>query len=284
MFGSPRSGTTWLLNLLRSAPGVAGIDESGIGHHLTPLIADVMNTSAASVPVDAFRVNDARRSQDDYFFAERFASSWREPLRQLLLSRFTAHLASMPERPAACVIKEPNGTQAADVLLDLLPSSRLLVVVRDARDVIDSQLDASSLGSWRDRWVPGREMDASQRMAFVEDQAARWLFRMRTVLAAYESRSSAAAHLVRYEDLRRDTLAGVKAIFDWLGVAPGDDIATEVDSMAFERIPSEQRGQGRFTRAATPGLWRENLSDDEQAVIGRILDETLVALGYEPTT
>src|SRR4051794_31657921 len=103
MFGSPRSGTTWLLNLLRSAPGVAGIDESGIGHHLTPLIADVMNTSAASVPADSFRVNDARRGQDDYFFADRFADSWREPLRQLLLSRFTAHLDAMPSRPAVCV-------------------------------------------------------------------------------------------------------------------------------------------------------------------------------------
>jgi len=34
IFGSSRSGSTWLLRMLATHPDVMPIDETGIGHHL----------------------------------------------------------------------------------------------------------------------------------------------------------------------------------------------------------------------------------------------------------
>ena len=39
------------------------------------------------------------------------------------------------------VVKEPNTSEAADTLVKLLPSSRVVFLVRDGRDVVDSMLD-----------------------------------------------------------------------------------------------------------------------------------------------
>lgn len=49
---------------------------------------------------------------------------------------------------------------------------------------------------------------------------------------------------------------------------------------AMQRKSSEQKGHGRFVRAATPGLWRKNLSAEEQALVHDILGEKLLELGY----
>jgi len=64
-------------------------------------------------------------------------------LRTLLLERFGAHLRRAGGSDPLCVIKEPNGSQGAGFILFRLPCSRLLFLLRDGRDVVDSELDAS---------------------------------------------------------------------------------------------------------------------------------------------
>jgi hypothetical protein len=54
-----------------------------------------------------------------------------------------------------------------------------------------------------------------------------------------------------------------------------------VAELSFEAIPAESRGPGRFARAATPGLWRENLSTEEQRLLMDVIGPKLQQLGYE---
>ena len=49
---------------------------------------------------------------------------------------------------------------------------------------------------------------------------------------------------------------------------------------AFDSIAAEKRGSEQFYRAATPGLWRENLNQAERDALDRILGPKLKELGY----
>jgi len=46
------------------------------------------------------------------------------------------------------IIKEPNGSFAADVIAECLPDSKIIVLIRDGRDVLDSRFDMHKPGSW----------------------------------------------------------------------------------------------------------------------------------------
>lgn len=278
IFASPRSGTTWLLNLLGSWDGVATIDEPGIGTHLGVLASDGLGTRASAIPVEKLLVLDARAESPHYFFARRHEDVWRPHLRRLVLERFRAQVG----RPTLCVVKEPNGSQAAELLLSLLPRSRALSLVRDPRDVLDSQLDAAGQDSWLDRgFGGGREMSAEERVAYLEDGAHRWLQRTLAVESAFARHTPGLSRQVRYEDLLADTAGQLSAVAEWLGLPLRPElIEAAVEKLSFESLPAEQRGPGQFARAASPGLWRENLTPDEQRAIQRVAGAKLAELGY----
>lgn len=284
MLGSPRTGSTWLLNVLAIADRIVGCDEPGIGYHLSLFSADVMGPHPVAFDASPSVLPAGRAGDPQYFFSDQFTEAWREPLRQLVLRRFGAHLAAGGAgRDGLLVIKEPAGSQAAPFLVDLFPRSRLLFLARDGRDVVDSELDAVSKGGWlSDLFDAQAPLPADERLNLLRAQAHRWVHRMQLVQQAYDVLPPQQRLLVRYEDLRADTFTVTEQIFHWLGTpVPEAALRSRVAETAFEALPSDQRGQGRFTRAATPGAWRQSLTAAEQQIANQIMGPTLAALGYD---
>ena len=63
----------------------------------------------------------------------------------------------------------------------------------------------------------------------------------------------------------------------WLGLGrSSEEIAEVTEALAFERIDAADRGRGQFA----PGLWRRNLSPEEQGVVAGIIGAKLDELGY----
>jgi len=94
-----------------------------------------------------------------------------------------------------------------------------------------------------------------------------------------------AAHqgpkLVRYEDMLADPAAQLRRVIQWLDLDVSDaDLESLVESQSFEQLPAEHRGPDKIFRAAQPGLWRENLSADEQEVVEGVMGPKLRELGY----
>src|SRR5436190_1166923 len=119
-----------------------------------------------------YRLSDsAEAGRDDQFFAESYRDAWEPRLRELLLARFYAHTRAVkpgvpPER-AIVAIKEPHGSQSADLLMRVLPTSRLLFLLRDGRDVVDSELAANAKGGWvTDEWPGAPGLRERDRLAF----------------------------------------------------------------------------------------------------------------------
>jgi hypothetical protein len=180
------------------------------------------------------------------------------------------------------VIKEPSGSQSADLLLPALPESRLLFLLRDGRDVVDSELAANRKGSWVSSEFPGAEgLSQEDRLDFVIRSAQKWLWRTEVVESAYRSHPG-PKHLVTYEQLLADPVDRLSAVFEWLDL-PADDgmVRATLDRHSFASLSDERRGPDKFFRAATPGLWREHLTAEEQSALDRILGRKLRALGYE---
>jgi hypothetical protein len=272
MFGSPRSGSTWLRLLLTDGAQVTAVSEPLIGMHLGAI-------ASAAVPMwppaGGMRFPEIRQDEQ-YFFSLEHRGRWQPQLRQLILSRLAPYA---PRRARRCVIQEPNGSEGADVLMAALPKSHLLFLLRDGRDVVDSVLDGLHRGTWIDQaFGVGRELDDRARREVVEHEASRWVLRTRVTLKAWNEHDPRRRHLVRYEDLLADTSKEVGAILRWLNVsAPYVD---RVARHAFEAIPPEHRGRGRFHRSASPGAWRENLTADEQEICRRVMGDMLAETGY----
>ena len=283
---SPRSGSTWLLNLIGLEPEVVMMNEPLIGLHLGLFTTDMVETPARdSIPTDRQVFHRIRAGSDEYFFAESFRPAWSPHLRALLLERAAAHVErygqSVPDgtTPVVCV-KEPMGAQASDLILSVLPKSRILHLVRDPRDVVSSLVDAYRDGTWFGDMYPEWDFAGVPREQRVREFATRWRVRTEVAADAYERHDPDRRLLVRYEDLRADSETYLGRIFEWMGlpVAHADEY---VERMRFEKVSREKTGSGQFHRKAKPGGWREELSETELRMIEDECGDAMRALGYE---
>jgi hypothetical protein len=260
------------------------VDESYFPRHLTPFLPPAWDQADQSDPSD-YVLNTRNEQYVSYAFSKAYEDVWRPELRRLILVRLHAQVARAADRfgleAPEVVIKEPNGSYGAEFLMALLPRARMIFLIRDGRDVVDSQLALRTpLGTVR----RGMRMirTESERLSFVRTQSRLWVNNMTAVDRAYDAHSPELRMRVRYEDLRADTLNTLAPLANWLGDERSpDELRKAVDENAFESTPWFKRGKGRVRRAASPGLWRQNLSEEEQRVANEIMGESLTRLGYE---
>ena len=113
--------------------------------------------------LDSFTLRKAQAEKPHQFFATQFSHVVTPALGKLLRERFLAQVVRYPPEAsvakAVAVIKEPAGSQSADLISSSLPKSRLLFLLRDGRDVVDSGLAANLAGSWVSKEFPGARGD-----------------------------------------------------------------------------------------------------------------------------
>jgi hypothetical protein len=282
IFGSSRSGSTWLMHMLGERPEIRTFNETGLGHHLGVWRPIALAWATATEAPTLTTFAQAKRSNPDYLFAEEYRDRWQPALRTLLLDRIEAALRSDAPGEGAlpvALIKEPGGSQVADWLVSLVPESKLIFLLRDGRDVVESWLDAHSPGSWHsfDFGVAPQG-----RTAFLAWQATVWRYRTEVVQRVYEAHDPSRRVLVRYEDLLRQPEHELGRVFDMLELSvTEEELAEIVARHSLETVPESERGAGQFVRFGESGRWRTALSAEEQAAVATIIGDKLVELGYE---
>ena len=269
VFSYPRSGSTWLTRELLSH-GTHCWDEPLIGQHLACFVGK--GDSGANR-----RLVDLQRDRQDYFFCDAYRDTWRFHARTLILNRIHCQIQDL-ERPI--VIKEPNGSMGADLIMACLPGSRMVVVLRDGRDVIDSLLDARAQGAWATDTSQAVSPDV--RLAHIESEAYLWVERMTALLKLFAGHPGDLRYLLRYEHLRSNTRHELEKLYAFLGIdIPEDRLAKLVEKYTFENLPAKKKGKGKPRRSARPGAWKDNLTAEEQALLNEIMGDTLTVMGYE---
>jgi sulfotransferase family protein len=281
IFGSSRSGSTWLLRMLAEIEGVVPIDDPHLGHHLGVWRPIPLAWSISEDPEPELKtLLELKAEEPGYFFAERHREIWREPLRALISARFGAQAEEALRDPAAArayVVKEP-GSHVAPFLLELFPASKLVFLLRDGRDVVDSWLAAYRRGSWA---IPGGAFPVARagRIDLIRWLASVWAYRTGAVLDAFRAHPRERRLLVRYEEMREQPADALAAIAALLELDAGD-LEEIVADHAFERLPDGAHGPLEERRLATPGSWREHMSRSEQAAMHDALGDALAVAGY----
>jgi hypothetical protein len=245
IFGSGRTGSSWLSSMMGEMPGHAVWFEPRINSLLVP---------------DTPRLAEGKA----YVFAQRYKAVWLNNVRALVLDGAKARF---PEEPEVLVIKEPGGSAGAASLIEALPESRVVLLVRDPRDAVASWLDASKEGGWRSR--RGKASPASGE-ELVHNLARSFAKNVGGAKRAYDSHKGPKA-LVRYEDLRVNPFGEMKRLYSALGIPVDEEaLSRAVEEHSWEKLPEEEKGEGKFYRKAKPGSWKEDLGPEEARVVEEI--------------
>lgn len=308
IWGSPRSGSTWLLKLLSApldpdpelplgfrAPEPADppepadsvpIDETFLSNHLAPAFAEPRIVDGRWVPGTIN--NLLATAKPAYALSDAYAHVWRPAARDLALARIQGVLDRAHDQGIALdpdhrvVIKETNGSHAADIVMSITPSARLLLLIRDGRDVVDSLLAGYQPGAFFANNQGESISTAGERERAIDWAARLWACNTDITLRAIEEHPPELCKVCRYEDLLADPAGRLAEIYEWMGLSRS---ATQIDAIverhSFSRLPANQTGPLTRNRAARPGLWRENLSAAEQATVDGICGPLLERFDYE---
>jgi len=271
IFADRRSGTTWLSQELLSHKTL-WMDEPLIGLHL----GRTVNTKDGMK-----KTLDIQAKRENYFFCKNHKENWTYFLRKLILNRIYNQFKTLDKK---IIIKEPSGSSAADILTDCLPHSKIIVLLRDGRDIVDSKIDAESEGGWELKDKPGikKVISGERRMGYLQKQSKNWVGLMEILLNTHKKHSSDLRILKKYESLRYDTFNELKTIYQFIGVDIDEKTLTKiVDKFSFENVPEKQKGKGMFKRFASAGKWKENLRPEEIRIVNKIMHDTLKKLDYE---
>jgi hypothetical protein len=284
IFGSSRSGSTWLLRMLSELEGAVAVDDPHLGHHLGVWRPIPLAWSASEHRPRLTTLLDLKGHKPGYLFADRYRDAWAPALRGLIVSRFDAQVQETlsnggPSGTPLVVVKEP-GSHVADLLLDLFPASRMIFLLRDGRDVVDSWLAAHRPGSWavREGAFPVAE---GGREALIRWQASVWVYRTDVVQRAYQEHEPSQRIMVRYEALLRDPAKELESICAALGLsAERKRLEEAANEHSFTSVPGSEKGDGKEIRAARPGGWRRNMTAAEQHAMYEVMGDKLSELGY----
>jgi len=266
IIGSPRTGSTWLSRMLGELENCEVWQEPFFGVILS------------------FRDNIANQgwvSSQNFILGDPNKPIWLNYMKQMFLAvadvRFAGH--------GYLVVKEPNGSVGARLVLEAFPESKVIFLVRDPRDVVASQLDAVKPESWYGR----ARFESSAATARFDPETGSFVFSQPTseeefveslsrdvvasVTAAQEAfdAHSGPKVFIKYEGLRADTLGTMRELCSTLGLdADEGQLARAVEEYSWENLPQDSKGEGKPRRKATPGGWREDLTPEQIKVVERI--------------
>jgi hypothetical protein len=278
IMGSSRSGSTWLLQMLGELEDAVAIDDPHLGHHLGVWRPIPLAWAAADQQPDLTTLADLKKHKPSFFFSERYAETWRPLLRELIAGRFAAQ-AREDRRQPLVIVKEP-GSQAAELLLSLFPRSRLVFLLCDGRDVVDSWLAAYRDGSWAQE-EGAFPLAPDGREAFIRWQSSVWAYRTNAVAGAYSRHDPDRRVLVRYEQMLADPVAALGRICEAIGVEtdPGQ-LAAISAAHDIRTVPSGAKGPDRPIRKGWSGGWRRSLGAGERRAMLDEMGPELVRFGY----
>ena len=281
LVGAPRSGTTWLQQLLGAHPEIG-----------TPQETDLLDRYVGSWLASWRRQlvgseGSGRRARGlpTVLTEEQFLSI----LRGFLAEVYGTVLA---HKPGSHVVLDKNPYHSYHVAdaLDLLPDAGVIHLIRDGRDVACSLMRAATRG-WGEGWAP----------THVDGAAELWREMVGTVRATAPERYLE----VRYEDLHADRASDLLVgLYTFCAVDAGEALARtvleEFDLDRLRSLPAAEQpssivwsGEALARAGGTPpepdgfvgggrvGGWREQLSPYDRWLFDRVAGELLVELGYE---
>jgi O-antigen biosynthesis protein len=255
MFGHSRTGSTWLSWMMTELENQERWHEPYVGLLFGSFI------------YERLKDDDKLLNNPTFIMGEPYRKVWLRSIRNFILEGAAARYPDLKE-DQYLIVKEPNGSIGAPLLLEATPESRLIFLIRDSRDVIASRLDAFRAGSWARQ---NQDYNTAEKLnAATKHLAEDYLRVVSKVQEAYEAHSGKKA-FVRYEDLRYDTINVLKDMYAALEIEADEaQLEAAVLKHSWSRVPDSEKGKDKFFRKAQPESWRDDLSTEQIKIIENI--------------
>jgi hypothetical protein len=240
VIGAPRSGTTWLQQLLLLHPSIATAGEMHVF------------CEGLGAVFDNYEGDDPYSGLSGWVTRAELVSGIREFVDGLMMT-----LRDTMRPDATHVLdKTPNHVPYAARVREVYPDAAFIQIIRDGRDSVAS---AHDLWSW------------SADYGAISTVAARW---RDAVLDCRQHLSDVRYHEVRYEDLLADTATHLGRIYDVIGLPHDDDfLARSVD---FGKTPLNLKPSRSDVGARK---WADMPIETEREIY-TVAGDLLVDLGY----
>jgi hypothetical protein len=285
-----RSGSTWLVWLLSCMPEAVAFNpwarDARVGTYWTSVLQSLARPQSylAQVMPGPLEQRTWWLDREDLkpgMAGDPELESWLggeavESLAALCQSRvdaFYERLAGPPARPSYFVEKYLPYQLTPDLLAEMYPGAREVILVRDFRDMLCSVLAFNRKRGYDAFGREAAESDAEYVETAVCNSSRRLLRRWREL--------GDAAHLVRYEDLIEAPLASIGKMREYLGLSTDEGVIAETLELAESDSLEEHRTTEKAS--ASIGRWQRDLSPELAKVCADVLDPVLTEFGYEPT-
>lgn len=284
--GCPRSGTTWVTQMLGAHPNSIFTRESqayGLAQRVLEPIhwSDAVETRVAFT--EAYeRQKKQRVGLHNYVTSREFAACLSRSL-DWALSRPQCSNLEFGMRVVQEVYdlyfwkrggtaddlfieKSPSHSLYAEDILRYYPSCRVLHVVRDGRDVCVSM----QMRSLATNWSPAER----------ENQINTWLTHVQAARRAVElPEFSDRVSTVRYEDLHANPEHELRRIMDFAQLEASPQLlASILDQTSFDR--KSRTGPGRHSYKGVVGEWRHHFSPEDLSLYESLAGDLHQACGY----
>ena len=248
IFGAGRTGSTWLATIMDELKNQQVWFEPQVGGLFDP---------------DRLEIGIHRGWH--FIFSSHYKKSWLESVRNFVLDGAAVRF---PEQDKMLIVKEPHGSAGAPLLIEALPESRMILLVRDPRDTIASALDAFTRGIWKGEVWKGMYGGSGESPdAFVREAAYSYLRHVGNARQAYNAHEGRKV-LIRYEDLRANTVGCMRRIYTELDIQVDQtELMQAVEKHSWEKLPEDKKGRGKFYRKASPGSWKEDLTREQVTLV-----------------
>lgn len=295
LVAAPRSGTTWLKEMLNLHPEVYCSELRLFGE------AEMLSYDHVNNP----QRPNIRLTLDKY--AAKLAHTMtpvqpqmsKDQMHSLLQRVLVRALAGMVRRnvdkPVLVDKVTPyQGRERATIeaYQRWFPTARFIFLVRDGRDVAVSgmyhwykrrlQIEPTALELTRAGIIEGEKMDASLRSAFRPGELQAWA-QSWAEIANLEAQTS--EYTLRYEQMLDDNGASLAELLRRFGVRANEDVVSPcLNGARFEVMSGgRQRGQdlpGAHVRRGVPGDWRHVMTRGDGEVFHQIASAQMARLGY----
>ena len=228
--GIPPDHFIWIFGVARTGSSWLGAMMGDLDDHATwyePYVGDVFGYAYY------MRAGEQQRERGDYILGDPYRGAWIRSLRTFVLEGAAARFPELGEN-GYLIVKEPNGSVGAPLLVEALPESRVILLVRDPRDVVASLLAAQREGSWGAGEDALADTDPDE---FVRQRARMYNASFGKAWEAYEAHRGRKV-ATRYEDLRHDALGELEKIYSSLVIPIEEEqLRRVVEKYAWENIP-----------------------------------------------
>jgi hypothetical protein len=264
--GCPKSGTTWLMQLLNGHPNVVANGEGRFAWRLFGCLQDAVETFNRDQAV-------AQANPLGCVTGEDFTMMLRVAADNTLL-RYLAASGKPPAEVRVLADKTPQHVLHAELLAALFPGCRFINIVRDPLDAATSALFHLAKDDVRSR--------GEYVTAFVNES---WRHHVEAAVAAERRLGSGTFLNVRYEDLHADPDPVIARCLRHVGVdASPAAVAACRDAGSFERMSGgRQRGEADPTALCRNGLvgdWRNHIPVDLARAACAPVAELMRRFGY----